>query len=137
MHPKSRIISSPTLLISHVEIPSKKRILKEGDIISLDAGMIYKGYHSDAARTFAVGEISKEARQLVDVTRQSFFEGIRYEKQEIIFMIFQQRFRSMRRALVMELCVSLLVMALAHICMKIRKFQTLRQLEEESACALA
>ena len=61
-------------------IPSKKRILKEGDIISLDAGMIYKGYHSDAARTFAVGEISKEARQLVDVTRQSFFEGIRYAK---------------------------------------------------------
>lgn len=61
-------------------IPSKKRILKEGDIISLDAGMIYKGYHSDAARTFAVGEISKEAKQLVDVTRQSFFEGIRYAK---------------------------------------------------------
>lgn len=61
-------------------IPSKKRILKEGDIISLDAGMIYKGYHSDAARTFAVGEISKEARQLVDVTRQSFFEGIKFAK---------------------------------------------------------
>lgn len=118
-------------------IPSKKRILKEGDIISLDAGMIYKGYHSDAARTFAVGEISKEARQLVDVTRQSFFEGYVMQKQEIIFMIFQQRFRNMRRALVMELCVSLLAMALAHICMKIRKFQTLRQLEEESACALA
>ena len=59
------------------------------------------------------------------------------QKQEIIFMIFQQRFRNMRRALVMELCVSLLAMALAHICMKIRKFQTLRQLEEESACALA
>ncbi len=48
------------------------------------------------------------------------------QKQEIIFMIFQQRFRNMRRALVMELCVSLLAMALAHICMKIRKFQTLR-----------
>ena len=62
-------------------IPSKKRILKEGDIISLDAGMIYKGYHSDAARTFAVGEISKEARQLVDVTRQSFFEGIKFAKE--------------------------------------------------------
>ena len=61
-------------------IPSKDRILEEGDIVSLDAGLIYKGYHSDAARTFAVGEISKEARQLVDVTRQSFFEGIRYAK---------------------------------------------------------
>ena len=61
-------------------IPSKKRYIQNGDIVSLDAGLIYKGYHSDAARTFAVGEISKEARQLVDVTRQSFFEGIRYAK---------------------------------------------------------
>ena len=61
-------------------IPSDDRILQDGDIVSLDAGVIYKGYHSDAARTFAVGEISKEARQLVDVTRQSFFEGIRYAK---------------------------------------------------------
>ena len=61
-------------------IPSKKRILKEGDIISLDAGMIYKGYHSDAARTYAVGEVSKEAKQLMDVTRQCFFEGIKFAK---------------------------------------------------------
>lgn len=61
-------------------IPSKDRILYEGDIVSLDAGLIYKGYHSDAARTWAVGEISKEARQLIDVTRQSFFEGIKYAK---------------------------------------------------------
>ena len=61
-------------------IPSKKRIIQEGDIVSLDAGLIYKGYNSDAARTHAVGEISKEARQLIDVTRQSFFEGIKYAK---------------------------------------------------------
>ena len=61
-------------------IPSKKRILKEGDIISLDAGMIYKGYHSDAARAYAVGEVSKEAKQLMDVTRQCFFEGIKFAK---------------------------------------------------------
>ncbi|MSS64080.1 type I methionyl aminopeptidase [Velocimicrobium porci] len=61
-------------------IPSKKRILKEGDIVSLDAGVIYKGYHSDAARTHAVGEISSEAQRLIDVTRQSFFEGIKYAK---------------------------------------------------------
>ena len=45
-------------------IPSKKRILHEGDIVSMDAGVIYKGYHSDAARTVGVGEISKEAQQL-------------------------------------------------------------------------
>lgn len=61
-------------------IPKDSRILQEGDIVSLDAGLIYKGYHSDAARTHGVGEISQEARQLIDVTRQSFFEGIKYAK---------------------------------------------------------
>ena len=61
-------------------IPHKERIIQEGDIVSLDAGLIYQGYHSDAARTHAVGKISKEAQQLIDVTRQSFFEGIRYAK---------------------------------------------------------
>lgn len=61
-------------------IPSKERILQEGDIVSLDAGLIYKGYHSDAARTHAVEEISQEAKQLIEVTRQSFFEGIKYAK---------------------------------------------------------
>ena len=61
-------------------IPSKHRILQEGDIVSLDAGLIYKGYHSDAARTHAVGEISPEAKKLMDVTKQSFFEGIKYAK---------------------------------------------------------
>ena len=55
-------------------------MIQEGDIVSLDAGVIYKGYHSDAARTHGVGEISKEAKQLIEVTRQSFFEGIKYAK---------------------------------------------------------
>ncbi len=54
--------------------------LKEGDIVSIDAGTIFDGYHSDAARTFAVGEISPEAKRLIDVTKQSFFEGIKYAK---------------------------------------------------------
>ena len=62
-------------------IPSEKRIIKEGDIVSLDCGCIYKGYHSDAARTHAVGEVSKEAKQLIEVTRQSFFEGMKYAKE--------------------------------------------------------
>ena len=61
-------------------IPKKKDILKEGDIVSLDAGLIYKGYHSDMARTFAVGQISPEAQKLMDVTKQSFFEGIKMAK---------------------------------------------------------
>lgn len=62
-------------------IPSNKRKLREGDIVSLDAGVIYNGYHSDAARTIGVGEISEEAKKLIDVTRQSFFEGIKYAKE--------------------------------------------------------
>lgn len=61
-------------------IPSKKRIIKDGDIVSLDAGLIYEGYHSDAARTVLVGNVSEEARLLVERTKQSFFEGIKYAK---------------------------------------------------------
>lgn len=62
-------------------IPSEHRIIREGDIVSLDAGVIYKGYHSDAARTHFVGEVSKEAQDLVRVTRECFFEGIKYAKE--------------------------------------------------------
>ncbi len=62
-------------------IPSRKRYLKEGDIVGLDAGVIYKGYHSDAARTHAVGEISSEAEKLLKVTKESFFEGIKYARE--------------------------------------------------------
>lgn len=62
-------------------IPSKKRHLKEGDIVSLDAGLIYKGYHSDAARTYAVGNVSPEAERLIEVTKQCFFEGIKYARE--------------------------------------------------------
>ena len=61
-------------------IPANDHIIQEGDIVSLDCGLIYKGYHSDAARTYPVGKISKEAQQLIDVTRQSFFEGIKFAK---------------------------------------------------------
>jgi len=58
-------------------IPKRERLLKEGDIVSLDAGLIYKGYHSDAARTYAVGQVSPKVQELLDVTKQSFFEGIK------------------------------------------------------------
>lgn len=58
-------------------IPSKHRYLQDGDIVSLDAGLIYKGYHADAARTHAVGHIGEQAQKLIDVTRQSFFVGIK------------------------------------------------------------
>ena len=58
-------------------IPNKHRIIQDDDIISLDAGVIYKGYHSDAARTLIMPGVSEEVRKLVEVTKQSFFEGIK------------------------------------------------------------
>lgn len=60
-------------------IPSLKT-LKSGDIISIDMGTYIGGFHGDAARTYAVGEISDEAQKLIDVTKQSFFEGIQFAK---------------------------------------------------------
>ena len=53
-------------------------ILKEGDIVSVDVGAFYKGFHGDCAATYACGAISTEAQRLIDVTKQSFFEGIKF-----------------------------------------------------------
>lgn len=61
-------------------IPSKKRYLQDGDIVSLDAGVIWKGYHSDAARTHAIGNVSDEAKKLIEVTRNAFYEGLKNAK---------------------------------------------------------
>jgi len=58
-------------------IPSKERILNEGDIVSLDAGVIYKGYHSDAARTHLVGKVDEKVVKLVEETKNCFYEGIK------------------------------------------------------------
>ena len=57
------------------------RVLKEGDIVSVDVGAFYQGFHGDCAATFACGTISPEAERLIDVTKQSFFEGIRFARQ--------------------------------------------------------
>ena len=57
-------------------IPSKQRILMEGDIVKIDVGAFYKGYHGDSARTIAVGSVSAEAQKLMEVTRASFFAGL-------------------------------------------------------------
>lgn len=61
-------------------IPTEEHRLFEGDIVSLDAGVIYKGYQSDAARTHGVGEIDPEAQRLIDVTKESFFRGIEFAR---------------------------------------------------------
>ncbi|MGI6029956.1 MAG: type I methionyl aminopeptidase [Eubacteriales bacterium] len=62
-------------------IPNKHTILKEGDIISIDVGAYIGGYHGDAARTFPVGEIGDDVKQLIQVTRQSFFEGLQFARE--------------------------------------------------------
>ena len=61
-------------------IPSRNRVIKEGDIVSVDTVALKNGFNGDAARTFIVGETSKENKRLVDVTKQAFFEGIKYAK---------------------------------------------------------
>jgi methionyl aminopeptidase len=75
--PKSTCISINEVVVHG--IPSERK-LKEGDIVSIDIGVNYKGYHGDAARTFPVGKISEEKQKLIDVTRESFFEGIKHLK---------------------------------------------------------
>ena len=62
-------------------IPSKKRILQEGDIVSVDLVVEYKGYMADAARTYGVGEISSEAKRLIDTAEAAFFEGIKFARE--------------------------------------------------------
>ena len=58
-----------------------KRVLKEGDIVSVDVGAYIGGFHGDCAATYACGAISEEAQRLIDVTRQSFFEGLRFARE--------------------------------------------------------
>ena len=57
-------------------IPSKNRVLREGDVVKIDVGAFYKGFHGDSARTIPVGKVSDEALKLIEVTRQSFFDGV-------------------------------------------------------------
>ena len=61
-------------------IPSKNKVIREGDIVSIDTVALKNGFNGDAARTFIVGKASKEAERLVQVTKQAFFEGIKFAK---------------------------------------------------------
>lgn len=58
-------------------IPSKNRIIKDGDVVKIDGGVCYKGFHSDAARTHIIGNVKPEVKYLVERTREAFFEGIK------------------------------------------------------------
>lgn len=63
-------------------IPSKKRILHDGDIVSIDIGAIFEGFVGDMANTYPVGNVSEQARALIEITRKSFYEGIKYCKKD-------------------------------------------------------
>ncbi len=76
--PASACISVNNVVIHG--IPSEKQILRQGDIVSIDVGAYFEGYHGDNAYTFPCGDVSKEAQALMDTTRESLFEGIRAAK---------------------------------------------------------
>ena len=101
-------------------IPSADHIITNGDIVSLDIGVIYKGYHSDAARTHGVGEISPEAQALIDVTRESFFAGM---EQATAGRHLNDISVIMPQNVVMVSFEILLVMVLEHIYMKNLRYQ--------------
>ena len=77
-YPASTCISVNDVVIHG--IPSKKTVIKDGDIVSVDLVALKNGYNGDAARTIMVGNVSPEAKRLVEVTKQAFFEGIKYAK---------------------------------------------------------
>ena len=77
-YPASACISVNNTVIHGIP---DSRVLKEGDIVSVDVGAKWGGFHGDCAATFACGEISPEAKKLIEVTRQSFFEGVKYARQ--------------------------------------------------------
>ena len=73
-YPASLCVSIDDMVVHG--IPSKDIIIKEGQIVSVDVGVIYNGWQGDAARTFAIGEISAEKKKLIEVTEQCFFKAI-------------------------------------------------------------
>lgn len=77
--PSSLCVSLNEVLIHG--IPKKDIILKEGDTVSIDAGVYFKGYHTDAARTFTVGKVESNIKKLIEVTEKSFFEGIKFARE--------------------------------------------------------
>jgi methionyl aminopeptidase len=78
-YPKS-ICASVNNVVIH-GIPSKNIVLKEGDIIGIDIGTFFNGYHGDSAATYGVGRISDEAERLIETAKNAFFEGIKYARE--------------------------------------------------------
>ena len=98
-YPASACISVNDEIIHGIPGP---RVLQEGDIVSVDVGAYIGGFHGDCAATFPCGRISPEAQDLIDVTRQSFFEGIRFAKEGYRLLISPRRSSSMWRVTVLH-----------------------------------
>ena len=89
-------------------IPSKKRVIRSGDIVKIDVGAYIGGFHGDCACTVACGEVSDEAKRLIEVTRQSFYEGIRFAREGCrVSRYFRPRCRPMLRPMVFRSCAPL------------------------------
>ena len=112
-------------------IPSEEKIIQEGDLVKIDAGLIYKGYHSDAARTYAVGEVSPEARKLMDVTRECFFEGLKAARAGNHLNDISKQSAHTLQNIITELSVTWLDMESALTFMRIRRSRIFRRREEE------
>lgn len=136
--PRSKITTAipPSICVSVNDevvhgIPHKEHFLDEGDIVSLDAGVIYKGYHSDAARTYGIGEIDDDAKKLIEVTRQSFFEGIKFAKAGNHLNDISAAIQKYAESFGLVLSGIWLVMESVPICMRIRRFRILQEKEKE------
>lgn len=112
-------------------IPSEEKIIQEGDLVKIDAGLIYKGYHSDAARTYAVGEVSPQARKLMDVTRECFFEGLKAARAGNHLNDIPRQSVLMLPNIIMGLSATWLDMESALTFMRIRRSRIFRRSEEE------
>ena len=99
------------------------RVLEEGDIISIDLGATLDGYVGDAARTWGVGKISDEAQKLIDVTRESFFTGIKQAHVGNRLSDIATLFRKWRKMLASLLCATMSGTGSAVKCTKIRQFR--------------
>lgn len=112
------------------------RVLKDGDIVSVDVGAYIGGFHGDCAATYACGTISEEAQRLIDVTRQSFFEGIAQAREATASPTSPTPYRRMWRRTASPSCVSMLVMVSAETCTKRPRSPTSgRRATGRSCCA--
>ena len=111
-----------------------KYVLQEGDIVSVDVGAYYKGFHGDCAATWPCGTVSAEAMRLIDVTKQSFFEGIRFAKKDTACPISPTPFKRMWSLTVFQLFAASWDTEWADNCMRSRKFRILCPLTGDPDC---